>query len=261
MVTIEDADKFRHQNWDFAELLIRDQDRKETIEHFLSKDAMCKIIHAPELIHFSGRRMIVDLANEDDEFRESCIKRIAEICEIADSYGLPTVIHPGGVYPYMISDHQVVLERLKTSLESIGGKKWIENMPRFYHLSDKLLHCNILLSPKEYNEIKRHVNGLVLDTSHAYLSTADDGNEMINQYFLELNESIKHVHLSDAIQPAGEGLQIGEGEIRFNFLKRIENLPVLLEIRGGHLNNGIGYMEARKRVESILERDCDLDAH
>ncbi|MBC7107205.1 MAG: TIM barrel protein [Methanomassiliicoccales archaeon] len=261
MVTIKDANEFRHQHWDFTELLIRDCDEKEAIEHFLSTEEMCKVVHAPELIHFSNKKMLIDLANEDDKFREFCVMRITEICEIADSYGLPTVIHPGGVLPYAIANRQRIVEGLRKSLESIGGKKWIENMPRFYHLGDHLLHCNILLSPKEYDAIRNYVNGFVLDTSHAYLSTTDDGNEMINQYLRELDESITHIHLSDAIQPADEGLQIGEGKIRFDFLKEIADLPVLLEIRGGHLNKGIGFIEARKKIEAILHKNSNLYTH
>ena len=261
MVTIEDANEFKRQQWDFTELLIRDGDGKEAIDRFLSTEEMCEVVHAPELIHFSNKKMLIDLANEDDEFSGCCVLRINEICEIADSYGLPTVIHPGGVLPYVITNRQRIIEKLKKSLELIEGKKWIENMPKFYHFGNNLLHCNILLTKKEYDAIRNCVDGLVLDTSHAYLSTSDDGNEMINQYFQELNESITHVHLSDAIQPFDEGLQIGMGKIRFDFLKKIEKLPILLEIRGGHLNRGIAYVEARNRIESILRRNSDLHTH
>ncbi len=69
--------------------------------------------------------------------------------------------------------------------------------------------------------------------------------------FLNVRERVKHIHISDALPPTGEGLQIGEGVIDFErIVPEIFKLDVgiIPEVKGGHLNGGEGFGIARERI-------------
>ncbi len=253
MATLDDAGSMRALEMDFIELLVRSEDDARALERFIGDEEGEMIVHAPELILVQGRRRLVDLSSSDEGFRSACVKRISEITDMAGNYGISTVIHPGGVLAERRGRNQDLLGSLSRSLEEIEGTKWIENMPLSYHLDDRVLCCNIIMTPKEFGLVRNRVDGFVLDVSHAYLSTASDGNLAVRRYLEEVEDSIRHLHLSDAIRPNREGVQIGEGEVDFSFLGNLPDIPVLLEVWGGHRDGGIGFAEARRRVLRLLE--------
>jgi len=248
MATIDDADIMSELDVEFLELLIREQDTTADIIRSLESIGTDAILHAPEMIRFQGGSRLLDLASVDFDFRRACQNRIKEVSRIADESGIPLVIHPGGVLTESFADCQLLFSELLRSLEVLEGTVWIENMPRIYHLDEMLLSCNLLVGLEEVSRIVEFVDGLVLDVSHTYLSVEEDGNSAIARFFNRLGGSVSHVHLSDARRPDVEGVQIGEGEIDFSFIPSLQKIPILLEIWGGHENQGEGFREAIERV-------------
>ncbi|MBM4237341.1 MAG: TIM barrel protein, partial [Euryarchaeota archaeon] len=251
MATLDDANLMRSLEMDFIELLVRSEDGIPAVERFIAEEGEM-IVHAPERILFQGRRRLLDLSSSDERFRKACVRRISEIAGLAAEYGIPTVIHPGGVLEERRQNNKGLIDSLSRSLDEIEGMKWIENMPLSYHLDDRTLCCNIIMTPEEFGMVRSRLDGFVLDVSHAYLSTVSDGNLAVRRYLEEVGGSIRHLHLSDAIRPDREGVQIGEGEVDFSFLGGLEDIPVLLEVWGGHEEGGVGFAEARRRVLSLL---------
>ncbi len=121
-------------------------------------------------------------------------------------------------------------------------------MPRRYHVDGERRYCTLCTSPDEFDDLLPHIDGVTLDISHAYLSVERGGNAAIASFFEKLRPCIRHVHLSDAAHPDGEGLQLGDGGVDLAALPRMHSIPVLLEIWGGHLDDGAGFAEAVRRV-------------
>ena len=246
MTTLRDHDHLTHLDVDFFELLVLDDDVSE-LEELLAKDDRCAIVHAPEKMFIDGRRQLIDLADEDAQRREMFVSRVNEIATMAGRLGVPTVVHPGGVRERP-ADGAPLFENLRASLSSMDGTLWLENMPRRYHVDGEKWYCNLCTRPDEIKRLLPHIDGVCLDISHAYLSVEQGGNAAIASFFEMLRKSIKHVHLSDAAQPDGEGLQLGDGDVDLTSLPGMRSIPVLLEIWGGHLDDGAGFAEALRRV-------------
>ncbi len=248
-MTLGDRSALRHLDVDFFELLVRAEDRVEAVEAFLREEERCTIVHAPERMPLDGELRLIDLADEVEERRKAYVARVGEIAAAAERCGRPTVIHPGGVRPRP-ADAERLRPLLADSLRSLDGTLWLENMPRRYHIDGERWWCSLCTRPEEFADLLPHLDGITLDISHAYLSVEKGGNQAIASFFAALRRSIRHVHLSDAAQPDGEGLQLGEGDVDLTALPRMHGLPVLLEVWGGHLNGGAGFAEAARRVRA-----------
>jgi len=257
MTTLGDYQALSHLDVDFFELLVREQDSVEDIEGFLGRAERIAIVHAPERMRIDGESMLIDLADEDDRRREAFARRVGEVAAAAERRGLPTVVHPGGVRPHPV-DGDALRQNLAASLRTMDGTLWLENMPRRYHTRGEKWFCSLCIRPEEFTDLLPHLDGITLDISHAYLSVEKGGNEAIADFFATLRRHIRHVHLSDARHPDGEGLQLGDGDVDLGSLPRMRNLPVLLEVWNGHLDGGAGFAEALRRVRSSDRwfRDC-----
>ncbi len=250
MATVDDFQSIRALDIDFMELLIRENDGPDDLEFLISDLDDHFIAHAPKRLDIGGGTALLDLASPDEELREHSVERIKEIIEVVGKE-VPMVIHPGGVRegPFGEPDH--LTSNLVISLQHINGRLWLENMPSRYIHEQGVLHCNIMTSPADFQTVLPMVEGITLDTSHAYLSGgASSGNDKIRDFIESLGPHIRHVHLSDAERPSGEGLPLGEGDIDFSFMSRLSHLPILLEIRGGHKEGGEGFKEALGAVNS-----------
>jgi sugar phosphate isomerase/epimerase len=244
MATVADIEEIRQLDVDFIELLIRMDDEAEQIGKVLEARDREMIVHAPERMRLENEPKLIDLADTSSVRRNAYVKRIAEVVGVAESYGIPTVVHPGGVLDERASDATALKDNLIESLNAINGRMWIENMPRGYHSGEILLHPHLLLHPEDFDDVLDLVDGVTLDVCHAYLSVDRGGNGAIAAFFDHLKNHIRHVHLSDASYPHHEGLPLGEGDIDMAMLPRMRGLPVLLEVWGGHLNGMAGYKRA-----------------
>ena len=248
MATFDDLAEVRSLDVDFIEILVREGDDLGRLDTVLETADRPFIVHAPERMILDGRSRLIDLADQDHGRRSAFVERIDQVARTAFRHGAATVVHPGGVRGRPVPDRSVLARNLAESLGSIGGRIWMENMPRRYHAGDDLLWCNLLLHPEEFEAILPSVDGVALDVSHAYLSVDRGGNGAIASFFESLKDQIRHVHLSDASYPHNEGLPLGAGHIDMSMLPRMSGLPVLLEVRGGHLDGLAGYREALAAV-------------
>jgi hypothetical protein len=96
--------------------------------------------------------------------------------------------------------------------------------------------------------------GLCFDTSHAALACHQSGESLID--FARLVQPyVRHLHLSDGAGMSGEGLQIGEGDVRFLDLWPILTSPgatCIPEIWMGHHDEGSGFQTALDRLTEIV---------
>jgi len=96
---------------------------------------------------------------------------------------------------------------------------------------------------------------MCFDVSHSMLTCNHLGID-----FYEFSKIVgtytAHLHLGDASGVNGEGLQIGEGEIKFDKLSKIlfETCPkasFIPEIWQGHKNSGEGFWNALEKLEKL----------
>ncbi len=214
-------------------------------------------VHAPE---FWGPRL-VDLCSRNDEMRKMAIDVIAltldKTRELAPYYqGTPVVvIHIGG----MSMDEadlrtDVLYENAKDSLQQLNTAGVIilpENLPPRPWYFGGQWYQNAFIHPAEMVEFCRSLNfNMCFDICHAQLYCNYVGMSL-EHYIEEVKPFIAHVHISDARGIAGEGLQIGEGEINFEAVfGQLQDISFtwVPEIWRGHNNGGEGFMIALKRL-------------
>jgi len=209
-------------------------------------------VHAQELVQHGGRRRLLDLTAEDEAFRSSCVKTLQESRALADSLGqVGLVIHPGGIRSSAV-DGMPLFKNLERSLSELGPRGLLlENMPWYYwQKGTGRMVSNVCVSIESVARLSDKVDGFVLDTAHGYLSRQDGSQEYLRDFMEVLGKKGKHIHLSDARAPDQEGLQVGEGDIDFSFLKGTP-LPVMIEVWNGHEHGGAGFKEGIKRLRAI----------
>lgn len=245
MATLRDHEMMSTLKADFLELLVLPRDELSDLKRFCEVFDGELILHAPEELP-DGR--LLDLSSPDPVWRMESVRRVREVTKAGESTARPVVIHPGGVTETPIHDTSRMMEDLRSSLDLLPDYTWLENMPLHYHHSGRKLHCNLMRTPEELKAVEGLVAGFTLDVSHAYLGVREDGNSNVMRMFDELEEAVRHVHLSDARYPDQEGLMIGEGDVDMSFLPRLRGLPVLLEVWDGHLDGASGFREALRRL-------------
>ena len=108
----------------------------------------------------------------------------------------------------------------------------------FCHVNDK----------KYYSYFSK---GICLDTAHLVMACNSAGGDQ-NNWMQELLKVAGHVHIADAIGEDGEGINFGDGELKFDFLSKIsKNLRLIIEQWEGHLDNFKGFKKALLYIESI----------
>jgi N-acetylneuraminate synthase len=214
-------------------------------------------VHAPE---FWGPRL-VDLCSRNDEMREMAIGVIArtldKVREMAEYYeGPPSlVIHVGGMSlddPDARTD--LLYDNARDSLRRLDTTGVIilpENLPPRPWYFGGQWYQNAFIHPEEILEFCKSLSlSMCFDICHAQLYCTHSGMRL-EDYIERVKPLISHVHLSDAHGIAGEGLQIGEGQIDFaGSLELLRGISFtwVPEIWRGHNNGGEGFMVALNRL-------------
>lgn len=106
----------------------------------------------------------------------------------------------------------------------------------------------VFSSAEDIKFINKHALDICLDISHLIMSAnfyTDDWYE----WYKDLKQNTKHMHLSDSYGINGEGIEFGKGELRnIQELLDTDTLKVL-EVWQGHLNNFSGFKEAINFLE------------
>ncbi len=259
MLTLRDFRTLTVPGANFSELLLSNGDL-DKFDMRLLQDIILHahpriaFIHTQEFVTYEGREELLDLASEDPELRSLSVRTVNRTRDIAALLGgAQVVIHPGGVRRDG-ADRSALLSNLERSLRILGTfRLLLENMPSYYWLrrSEKL-RSNVGVSLEDVLRFAGLVEGVVLDSSHGYLSKPRGDPTFSSKFIKVFGRRVHHVHVSDAMAPDREGLQIGDGRVDFSFLKQV-SVPVLVEIWNGHESRGHGFRTAIERLRSMEE--------
>ena len=94
-------------------------------------------------------------------------------------------------------------------------------------------------------------DGICLDTAHLVMacnSARGDQKKWLN----ELLQVAGHLHIADAAGVDGEGINFGDGELKFDFFNNLpNNIRLIIEQWEGHLNNFKGFNDALLYLERL----------
>ncbi len=216
------------------------------------------IVHAPE---FAGQRLL-DLAAVDDERRERAIELVQATIDatvrLGEHFagGPPTVvIHVGGMsMDAPDPDVDALLARGVESFRRLDARGTVllpENLPpRPWYLGGQWFQ-NLFTEPRHMVEFCGALDlEMTLDVSHAQLACAAAGTDLAD-FVTEVLPLVRHVHLADASGVDGEGVQIGEGVVRWEEILDLlstKEFSWVPEIWSGHLHGCAGFIEAVNRL-------------
>jgi len=257
MVSLNDFKRMRIPDASFSELLLFDGDlermTEQKIEEILEHAGPpVRFVHVQEFVTHDGRRELVDLSSRNERLRGKCIETVERTRNLAAKLGdLQVIVHPGGIRE-SVEDRGGLMNNLRRSLESLGPDRLLlENMPWYYWLgkSGRMI-SNVGVSVGDMAKFSDFVEGLTLDICHGYLSRPEGDQTYCARFLSRLGRLMQHVHVSDARLPDQEGLQIGDGEIDFSFLRGV-NVPALVEIWKGHENDGAGFRSGIEKLRAL----------
>ena len=228
------------------------------------------VIHAPELF---ANEHLLDLCSLDKDVLDNSInemKRVIDFSEelleqIPNQEKIGVITNVGGH-----SDKSFLPDEIKKKLpeilnESLSKLKnnhieiWPQTMPPYpWHFGGQRFH-NLFVNPFECINLAKSLKvKLCIDISHTKLACNFLNIDLI-EVLPELLSYSSHLHIADANNENGEGLQIDKGEINFLsifdvLINKIKNdgkqFSWIPEIWQGHENNGKGF-------EIALNQLCD----
>lgn len=226
------------------------------------------VVHAPEL--FAGGRLM-DLASPDPEYRAHSLRETQRVIDITRSLKKyfprterpPIVANIGGFTMDKPLSASVIPDYYERFARSLGelGMDGVELTPQTqapfpWHFGGQR-YQNLFVKIEEIVDWCGRLDlRMCFDISHSRLTCTHLGVD-----FYEFSETIApftaHLHLGDARDLNGEGLQIGEGTIDFARLGRIldadcPRASFIPEIWQGHKNGGEGFWVALERLEGVL---------
>lgn len=226
------------------------------------------VVHAPEL--FSGSRLM-DLASPDEAYRQYSIRetqRVIDITRNLKRYFPKTqrpmiVANVGGFTmdePLPFCEIEGYYERFAKSLKELdmeGVELIPQTMAPFpWHFGGQR-YQNIFVQAEEIVEwCSRLGLRMCFDVSHSRLTCNHMGLDFYD-FAARIATVTAHLHLGDAKDLNGEGLQVGEGDINFAHLGALlkrgcPDASFIPEIWQGHKNGGEGFWIALERLEEIL---------
>ncbi len=226
------------------------------------------VVHAPEL--FAGSHLM-DLATADDEYRTISMRETQRVIEITRNLNRffpnekrPMIVANIGGFsmdaPVSAETKLHYYERFFKSLAELNtdGVEIIpQTMAPFpWHFGGQR-YQNIFVHISEIEEYCTKFGiRMCFDVSHSML-TCNFYKHDFYDFAKRIAPFTAHLHLGDARDLNGEGLQIGEGEIDFPRLGEIlrngcPDASFIPEIWQGHKNEGEGFWIALEKLEGIL---------
>lgn len=225
------------------------------------------VVHLPE---YDGTDLI-DPASLDDTNRYKAIEFYKKAFDVAREWsthfkGQPKVImHPGGwsAEPVQKIQKPLLYDAFVNSMREInmhGVDFLVENMPPNPFFYGGQWYCSIFMDPREcLDYCAGNGYGFCWDACHAALWCNSIGMpEKILDFMRKVKPIMAHVHLSDAKDVAGEGIQIGEGTMPLKeIIRYLEpmQIGVVLEIWYGHKDNFRGFKIGWERLDAMLEKE------
>lgn len=226
------------------------------------------VVHAPEL--FQGSHLM-DLATQEEDYRKNSMYETQRVIDITRSLKQffpnekkPLIVANIGGFSMdapvsaemKIKYYDQFFKSLK-ELDCEGVEIIPQTMAPFpWHFGGQR-YQNIFIHVEEIAKYCSE-NGVRMcyDVSHSMLAC-----NYFNKDFYEFSRQIApftaHLHLGDAKDLNGEGLQVGEGQIDFVKLGQILNegcpdATFIPEIWQGHKNDGEGFWIALEKLEGLM---------
>ncbi len=232
------------------------------------------IIHAPE--YFNDQ--LIDFTTKDNKILDLSFEMMERTINLSKTLRnnfyksnekTKIVLHPGG---HFFNKHEKInktdkYKNLINNMNIFNEDEYeivLENMPPYPWYYGGRYYQNIFSNHKEISDFcettKRRV---CFDTSHAQLYCNSNKINMKN-FARKIKDHTCYLHLSDAAGVDGEGVQIGEGNVDFEFLIALfksKNLGFIPEIWQGHLDEGAGFKKALQRIKLILNKISTKSCH
>ena len=221
------------------------------------------VVHAPELFENSE---LLDLCADSLDKRRRSIANLQRVIDFTLEISrkvkyqkrIGIVGNVGGfsVHAFKGEDErQQLYDRVFESMQSLewgNTEILVQNMAPFpWHFGGQR-YQNIFCHPDEITAFCRQ-NGtkICLDTAHLSMHCAFH-NIDFNSEFEKLLPYTAHLHMSDASGLNGEGVELGKGDIDFNFVMNgiNKNQTFIVETWQGHKAHGTGFA----RDLQILDR-------
>lgn len=261
---MSDIETLLRCNSKYIEIHLTDSDIKNE-KKYTKRYNRDLVIHGPE---YNGN-LLLNLSSLNEEIR----KKSVEFFNLAFNHARKLkplfrnsnkltkfVIHPGGfsMKNALLDKIDTLNEQLYKSLKELnteGFEPLVENMPSCPWFFGGQWFCSNFMDSKEIVQFsKRTGYGIVFDTSHAALYCNYYKKDLL-EYCKTILPYTRYIHLADAMGVNGEGLQIGDGTIKFEpLLKLIQKYPdlwVLPEIWQGHKFNGEGFIKAIHKIKLL----------
>ena len=226
------------------------------------------VVHAPEL--FAGDHTL-DLCSSDDGYRDHSINQLQRVIDIsrdlrsrfrcADPVLLVTNVGGFSEHHHLGSNEREPLRnRLIDSLSRITTAGDVEiipqTMPPFpWHFGGQRFH-NLFVDMSFIRDFCQEQGMRVcLDVSHSKLA-CNHLHFPFREFLDQILPFTAHLHLADAKDVDGEGLQINEGDIDWTQLfqqinQHCPSASFIPEIWQGHKNGGEGAWLALQRLEKF----------
>lgn len=226
------------------------------------------VVHAPEL--FSGDH-VLDLASPDEAYRRRSIVELQRVIDITRAlrpwHGRATkpliIVNMGGftqARALPVFERSALYARTEDSIGALdreGVEIIPQTMPPFpWHFGGQSYH-NLFIDPDEIVAFcTRNQMRICFDVSHSQLACNEFGWSM-KEFCEKVGPFSAHLHIVDAKDVDGEGLQIGEGTIDFAMLaeeldRTCPDASFIPEIWQGHKDGGAGFWFALDKLEKWM---------
>lgn len=209
-------------------------------------------IHLPDYI--PGNK-ILDPISQSDDVRLGSINIIERTKEFAEMLFQITgkKIKIVGSFSRLNNDKSNTLDKIYEFVCSSEASfceilpQWLPGFAWYFGGAEKLALFN---DERDIEFIQANEMKICLDVSHLGMSAVTH-NSSVDLWFDALAPFAEHLHVADFKGEDGEGLQVGDGELKIFDRVLQSNKVKVLEVWQGHLDNGAGFKKALQNLGSI----------
>jgi sialic acid synthase SpsE/sugar phosphate isomerase/epimerase len=218
-------------------------------------------VHAPEL--FADDHLL-DLASLDEEYRKKSISNLQRTIETArnlqkhfnqDADPILIVNVGGWTQKGFLTKKEIqrktdILKRSLTEINFSGVELSIQTMPPYpWHFGGQQYH-NLFVDPEFIDKFCSETgHKICLDVSHSMMTCNYMKIDFMEEYYPKIKKHVNYMHIVDAKDVDGEGVQIGSGDVPFKELCAALNTDLpevgfVPEVWQGHKDMGKGFWDA-----------------
>ena len=225
-------------------------------------------VHAPELFEDDH---LLDLASLDDDYRKKSISNLQRTIETArdlkkyfNQEADPILIvnvggwsQQGFLIKKEIQDKTEILRKSLAEIDFSGVELSIQTMPPYpWHFGGQQFH-NLFVDPEFIDKFCTETgHKICLDVSHSMMTCNYLKVDFMNDYYPKIKKHVNYMHVVDAKDVDGEGVQIGSGDVPFEELcnalnEDLPNVAFVPEVWQGHKDSGKGFWDALKYLKTV----------